>query len=111
MPSLSFRNRPVTKELAHYRQLERRLWMTRWRHAGQESVEEDAILDEMENIWMNLIEDERALLLLEGPRCWPTDSSSLPPELADALPAPAPTQWAYEGFRSAAEAILSADAA
>ena len=103
--------KPVTKELAHYRQLERRLWMTRWRHAGQESVEEDAILDEMENIWMNLIEDERALLLLEGPRCWPTDSSSLPPELADALPAPAPTQWAYEGFRSAAEAILSADAA
>ncbi len=103
--------KPVTKELAHYRQLERRLWMTRWRHAGQESVEEDAILDEMENIWMNLIEDEHALLRLEGPRCWPTDSSSLPPELAGALPAPAPTQWAYEGFRSAAEAILSADAA
>jgi len=74
-------------------------------------VEEDAILDEMESIWMTLMEDEHALLRFEGPRCWPTDPSSLPPELADALPAAAPTQWAYEGFRSAAEAILSADAA
>jgi len=74
-------------------------------------VEEDVILDKMENIWMNLIEDDRALLRLEGPRCWPTDSSSWPPDLADALPAAAPTQWTYEGFRSAAEAILSADAA
>src|ERR1035438_7776176 len=33
--------KPVTKELAHYRQLERRLWMTRWRHAGQESAKGD----------------------------------------------------------------------
>ena len=101
----------MSKELVHYRQLERRLWMTRWRRAGQESAEEDAILDEMENIWLNLIEDERALLRLEGHRCWPTDSSSLPPDLADALPASAPTQWAYEGFPSPAEAILSEDAA
>ena len=51
----------------------------------------------MENIWLNLIEDERALLRLEGPRCWPTDPSSLPPDLADAPPASVPTQWAYEG--------------
>jgi len=101
----------VSKELVHYRQLERRLWMTRWRRAGQGSAEEDGILDEMENIWLNLTEDERALLRLEGPRCWPTDSLSLPPDLAEALPASAPTQWAYEGFRSAAEAILSEDAA
>src|SRR5580700_10141446 len=36
--------KPVTKELGQYRQLERRLWMTRWRHTGHESVEEDEIL-------------------------------------------------------------------
>ena len=114
MPALSFRSlwsKAYSEELLHYRQLERRLWMTRWSHADQESTEEDVILDEMESIWMNLIEDERTLLRHEGSRCWPTDSSSLPPDLAEALPAPAPTQWAYEGFDSAAEAILSADAA
>jgi hypothetical protein len=103
--------KPVTKDLVHYHQLERRLWLTRWSHAGQESVEEDGILDEMETVWMNLIEDERALLRLEGPRCWPMDSSSLTPDLTDARHASAPTPWAYEGFHSAAEAILSSEAA
>ena len=62
--------------LAHYRQLERRLWMARWRHEGEESVEEDAILDEMEDAWLNLTEDERTLLNLEGPTCWFMDSPS-----------------------------------
>ncbi len=101
----------MTKDLARYRQLESRLWMTRWRHEGQESAEEDAILDEMEDAWMDLIEEDRALLRLEGPRCWPMDPSSLPPGLAGTLYSSAPTAWAYEGFHSPAEAILSADAA
>lgn len=101
----------MTKDLARYRQLEGRLWMTRWMHEGQEAAEEDAILDEMEDTWMNLAEDERALLRLEGPRCWPTESSSLPPHLRDTLYAAAPTPWAYEGFHSPAEAILSVEAA
>ena len=69
----------MTKDLAHYRQLERRLWVVRWEHEGEESLEEDKILDEMEHAWMNLSDGERAELRLEGPRCWPTDSSSLPP--------------------------------
>ena len=99
----------MAKDLAHYRQLERRLWMTRWRQEGQESAEVDTILDEMEDAWINLTEDERALLRLEGPRCWPTDSASWPPQLGDASHASAPTPWAYEGFQSPAEAILSAD--
>jgi len=101
----------MTRDLAHYRQLERRLWMARWRSEGRESAEEDAILDEMEDAWMNLAEDERALLRLEGPRCWPTESSSLPPQLPGALYSSRPTPWAYEGFRSPAEAILSVEAA
>jgi hypothetical protein len=102
---------PVTKDLAHYRQLERCLWMTRWRHAGEESAEEDPILDEMEEIWLNLAVDERSLLRLEGPRCWPTDSSSLPPDLAATLYVPAETPWAYKGFHSPGEAIQSEEAA
>src|ERR1017187_2459961 len=102
---------PVANDLTHYRQLERRLWMTRWRYEGQESPEEDAILNEMEGVWMNLNEGERALLRLEGPRWRPTESSSLSPQLADTMYAPALTPWAYEGFHSPAEAILSADAA
>jgi len=76
-----------------------------------ESAEEDAILDEMEDIWLNLIDDERAILRLEGPRCWPMESSSLPPQLDDTLYPSAPTPWAYEGFHSPAEAILSEEAA
>ena len=56
----------MTSDLARYRELELRLWMTRWRHAGQESAEEDVILDEdeMEEVGLNLIEDERAVLRL-----------------------------------------------
>jgi hypothetical protein len=75
----------MSKDLEHYRQLEFRLWMARWRHEGEESAEEDGILDEMEDIWMNLVEDERDLLRREGPRCWPTDSSSWPARLAGTM--------------------------
>ncbi len=101
----------MTKDLMDYRQLERRLWMVRWRHEGEESPEEDAILDEMDEKWMNLTDAEQAALRLEGPRCWPTDSSSLPPRLPDSLYPSLPTPWAYEGFHSPNEAILSADEA
>src|SRR5258708_1835391 len=91
---------PMTKDLANYRHLERRLWMARWRHEGQESAEEDPILDEMEDVWMGLGEDERVLLRLEGPRCWPTEYSSWPPQFADTLYILRPTLWTYEGFHS-----------
>jgi hypothetical protein len=101
----------MTEDLAHYRQLERRLWLARWQYEGRKSAEEDAILDDMENIWMKLIGDELDLLRVEGPRCWPTESSSLPPELYETQYSSAPTPWAYEGFHSLAETILSADAA
>ena len=101
----------MTRDLAQYRQLERRLWMTRWRHEGDESADEDAILDEMEQSWMSLAEDERSLLSREGPRCWPMEPSSWPPQLADTPQASAPKPWSYEGFHSPAEAILSVDAA
>ena len=97
----------MTKELIWCRQLERELWMARWRHGGEESAEEDGILDEMELAWMDLSESEQALLRTEAPRCWPMDSSSLPPQFADALY----VYWAYEGFESPLQAIVSAEAA
>jgi hypothetical protein len=53
----------MTKEFEHCRQLERRLWMTRWMHGGQESPGEDATLDEMEDIWLHLSDEEQDLLL------------------------------------------------
>lgn len=102
---------PMGKGLAHYRQLEISLWMARWKNDGKESTEEDAILDEMEDIWIDLNEDERALLYLEGPRCWPTESDSWPPDLAATMFVPAPTSWDYEGFHSPAEAIQSTEEA
>jgi hypothetical protein len=101
----------MTKDLLDYRQLERRLWMVRWRHEGEESPEEDAILDEMDEKWMNLTDAEQAALRLEGPRCWPTDAFSLPPRLSGSVYPSLPSPWAYEGFLSPNEAILSADEA
>jgi len=100
----------VTEVMAAYRALELRLWHVRWRHEGEESPEEDAILDDMERVWLQLSDEERDLLRHEEPRCWPMDPSSWPPE---PLPATTPTRnpWLYEGFRSPADAILDTDAA
>lgn len=101
----------MSKEFVRYRRLERRLWMTRWRHAGNESAEEDETLDEMESAWMDLSESEQAILRTEGPRCWPTDFSALPPQFMDARYVSEPEAWAYEGFPSPLEAILSTETA
>ena len=101
----------MTREFAHYRQLERRLWMARWRNEGRESPEEHATLGEMEDTWFRLSDEEQDLLRREAPRCWPTESSSLPPQLADRSYPAAPALWAYEGFHSPVEAILCAEAA
>lgn len=100
----------MTREFVHYRQLERRLWLVRWRNAGEESAEEDEVLDEMDTTWMQLSERERAILRAEGPRCWPMDSSALPPQFADARWIAEPEAWAYEGFDSVAQTILSVGA-
>ena len=101
----------MSKEFIRYRQLERRLWMARWRRQGEESPEEDGLLDEMEATWMELSESEQAVLRTEGPRCWPTDSSAIPPQFADTRYVAEPEAWAYEGFLSPLEAILSVEAA
>ena len=97
----------MSRDVPRYRQLERRLWMTRWRHEGEESGEEDAILDEMEKVWMDLSEIEQASLRTEGARCWPMDYTSLPPQFADAAYVSEPAAWVYEGFSSPLQTILS----
>ena len=101
----------MTKELAHYRQLERRLWLARWMHDGGESPGEDATLDEMEDTWLRLTDAEQDMLRREPPRCWPAESSSWPPQLADNPHLGVPAPWVYEGFHSPGEAILGEEAA
>src|ERR1035438_8269224 len=66
----------MTRQFAHYRQLERRLWMARWMHGSRESLEEDATLDEMEGTWLQLSDEEQDVLRREPPRCWPPDRES-----------------------------------
>ena len=101
----------MSEVLALYHQLELRLWTTRWRHEGAESAEEDAILDEMEQAWLKLGDEERTLLSKEGPRCWPMEPSPWPPDLVNVPRVFAPSPWPYEGFTSPEDAILSTDAA
>jgi hypothetical protein len=100
----------MTREFVRYRQMERHLWLVRWRNAGEESVEEDEILDQMDGTWMQLSEREQAILQAEGPRCWPMDPSALLPQFTDARWIAQPEAWTYEGFGSAVETILSVGA-
>jgi hypothetical protein len=101
----------MSEQLADYRRLERRLWVARWRNDGRESAEEDQILDQLESAWMQLSDSEQALLRAEGPRCWPLDSSTAPPQFEDARYVFESEAWSYEGFSSPLQAILSSEAA
>jgi hypothetical protein len=100
----------MTESLGQYRKLERLLWLARWRNDGQESVEEDAILDEMDQVWAKLTANEEQLLRKEGPQCWPSELTSHP-QLWEAFGSSMENPWAYEGFRSPEDTILSEDAA
>ncbi|MGH9892175.1 MAG: hypothetical protein ACREA0_09380 [bacterium] len=95
----------MTDASRHYRRLEQLLWMTRWLHEGQESSEEDAILDEMDEVWDGLDEDERRLLDEEGARCWPLEANGWVPTLAEAVRIMTPEQPAYGGFASVEHTI------
>ena len=68
-----------------YRKLERRLWFVRFIHGDQdgEPAEEESLLDEMEQVWYTLSEDEKDKLTHEGPRCFPLDPSCNPPNFDD----------------------------
>jgi len=95
-------------EVGRYRQFERSLWLTRLRHAGEESPEEDRLLEEMDAAWADLTDAERRRLDDEGPRCWPMDPTPTAP-FSEAVPRPTVSQiWAYEGFARPEDAIQRA---
>lgn len=100
----------MSEALRRYRLLEALLWYTRWRNEESESPEEDAILDEMDEAWLQLDPDEQGMLRAEAPRCWPMDPSCRPPLLSYVNTA-APSSWTYDDFTSPEEAILETDAA
>lgn len=56
----------MSDALQRHRALERELIYIRWKHAGLESKEEEAILDAMEEIWYELSEEEQNQLNSEG---------------------------------------------
>lgn len=49
----------MSERLDAYRQLEARLAWVRWIHAGLETLDEEALVDEMEVSWWQLSDDER----------------------------------------------------
>lgn len=49
----------MSERLDAYRQLEARLAWLRWKHAGLETPDEEALVDEMEAAWWQLSEAER----------------------------------------------------
>jgi len=42
-----------------YHQLQDKLEWVRWQHLGYESKEEDVVLDEMDEVWVKLTDDEK----------------------------------------------------
>lgn len=52
---------------SRYRELEEQLVRIRWMYQGMESDEEDAILEEMDEVWWRLTEEERQRLNEQKP--------------------------------------------
>jgi len=53
--------------IQQYRQLEDALRLARWKHCGQTSDEEDAVLDSMDVVWSGLTRAERQQVNAETP--------------------------------------------
>jgi hypothetical protein len=58
----------MSEALLRYQELEDELVAVRWRYAGNESDEEDRLLDEMDGVWWQLSEPERDGLRGRPPR-------------------------------------------
>jgi hypothetical protein len=59
---------PMNEALRRYLELDDELVAVRWRYAGNESDEEDQLLDEMDGVWWQLSESERDELRGRPPR-------------------------------------------
>jgi len=51
-----------------YRRLEKRLIWMRWLNGGHEAPEEEGLLEEMTEAWMNLDDHEQVLIRKAGPK-------------------------------------------
>lgn len=58
----------MSEALLRYREFQRQLQYVRWKNRGQESREEDALLEEMDDAWWSMEEDERVRVNAEPPR-------------------------------------------
>ena len=65
----------MTESLKRYRRLEDDLVFVRWVNRGFESEEEDVLLDEMEQTWWELNDQERELIEAAPPRSLIRESS------------------------------------
>ena len=58
----------MSDALSRYRSLERKLIHTRWMNLGYESAEEDVLLEDMDEVWCQLSEEERNMANKERPK-------------------------------------------
>jgi hypothetical protein len=58
----------MSDALGPYRVLEERLIQVRWLNMGFESAEEDALLEEMDELWWNLTDEEKDMIHREPSR-------------------------------------------
>jgi hypothetical protein len=86
----------MNPQFLRYRELEQQLCLVRWINQGLESESEDALLDQMEDLWWKLDPSERKILDQEPDRSLITDSPPQTPprkavdidtEIGDSRPA------------------------
>ena len=58
----------MSEALRRYLELEDALVAIRWRHAGEESHEEDRVLERMDDVWRRLSAGERDAMRARPPR-------------------------------------------
>jgi hypothetical protein len=78
----------MSEAMNDYRELERRLVWMRWAHQGSEAPGEEALLEEMTDVWWLLSVEEQKTIRREGPKSFiaPDDgASSWPGGLARSL--------------------------
>lgn len=96
----------MTDAMSRYRELERKLWVVRFRTGGKESVEEDNLLDQMDEVWSELDNAERQYLNQEGARCWPMEAPGAWPKFQEVR---WPKQPGYEEFASPMDTLQQLD--
>jgi hypothetical protein len=58
----------MSESMKTFRELERKLMFIRFCHGGLESKDEDFVLEEMDEVWWQLSQQERDQISSEGPK-------------------------------------------